>query len=74
MLEPTVGSIFLDSGESLEAAQSQLETLVPKQDGARVMLLGGIGAEGCMLQVLLLSDQGFMQPCITYSCSGRWSR
>ena len=42
VVTPTRCSIFLDSGDrTVDAEQSQLETVVPKKEGTRVLLLQG---------------------------------
>ena len=51
-MAPRICSVSLDSGERVEAQQSQLETVVPKKEGARVLVVAGRhrGAAGKLLQ------------------------
>ena len=41
VMAPTLCSIVLDSGERIEARQPQLETVIPKKEGARLLIVAG---------------------------------
>lgn len=38
---PTLCSVSLDTGEQIEAQQRQLETVIPKKEGARLLVVSG---------------------------------
>lgn len=41
VMSPTLCTVVLDSGSPVDAYQSELETIVPKKEGARVLVVGG---------------------------------
>jgi hypothetical protein len=40
-MSPTQCSLALDSGERVDARQDQLETVVPKKEGSRLLVVSG---------------------------------
>ena len=40
-MAPTLCSVVLDGGERIEAQQQQLETVIPKREGARLLIVAG---------------------------------
>lgn len=56
VMAPKLCSLQLDSGERTEVEQHQLETVVPKKEGARVLVLAG-PHKGARARLLKRSSQ-----------------
>lgn len=41
VLTPSLCSVLLDTGERLDAHHGQLETVIPKKEGARLLVVSG---------------------------------